>query len=182
VRERALQSQTLTDRRSITLPLCVLAAGAVHGLAVMALLPMMITLPGPGAVQQDASQPVDVDVMPASAAALHALAPHDPETTASLPEAVDHPGLAADRAAAGTGGDENTLPAEPGIAAMPQLRTEPVATIVTPVAVRIPALAPEEVEEPPATSESPEPAAEDASPPPSEVEADDDAAAELHRR
>jgi hypothetical protein len=161
------------------LPLCVLAAGAVHGLAVMALLPMMITLPGPGAVQQDASQPVDVDVMPASPAALPLLAPHDPETTASLPEAVDHPALApaSDREADDAGGDHDTVPAEPGIGAVPEPRIEPVATIVTPVVVRIPGLAPEELEEPPANSDPPVLAAEHASPPP-EVEADDDAAAE----
>jgi hypothetical protein len=180
VRERALQSQALTDRRSITLPLCVLAAGAVHGLAVMALLPMMITLPGPGAVQQESSHAVDVNVMPASAATLPSLAPRDPETTASLPEAAEHPGPApaSDREAGDAGGDDDTVPAEPGVAAVPEPRIEPVATIVTPVAVRIPELAPEAVEEPPADADNSLPAAEDASPPPPEVETDDEAAAE----
>jgi hypothetical protein len=179
VRERALQSHTLTDRRSITLPLCVLAAGAVHGLAVMALLPMMITLPGPGAVQQDASHAVDVDVMPASAAAPLAITPHDPETTASLPEAEDPPVAkpAPDRDAVGDGGDDGTVPAEPGVAAVREPPIEPVATIVTPVAVRIPEPLPETVESAPAVSDPPAPAIEDASPPP-EVEAIDDASTE----
>jgi nicotinate-nucleotide--dimethylbenzimidazole phosphoribosyltransferase len=170
VRERALQSQTLTDRRSITLPLCVLAAGAIHGLAVMALLPMMITLPGPGAVQQDAAHAVDVDVMPASAAAPPVLVPHDPETTASLPEAEDHPVPAPDRDAIDAGGDEDAVPAEPGIAAVPEPRIEPAVTIVTPAAVRIPEPLLEAVESAPAVSDPPVPAAEDASPSP-EVEA-----------
>jgi hypothetical protein len=162
------------------LPLCVLAAGAVHGLAVMALLPMMITLPGPGAVQQESSHAVDVNVMPASAATLPSLAPRDPETTASLPEAAEHPGPApaSDREAGDAGGDDDTVPAEPGVAAVPEPRIEPVATIVTPVAVRIPELAPEAVEEPPADADNSLPAAEDASPPPPEVETDDEAAAE----
>ncbi len=179
MRERALQSHTLTDRRSITLPLCVLAAGAVHGLAVMALLPMMITLPGPGAVQQGASQPVDVDVMPASAAAPLAVTPHDPETTASLPEAEDPPVAkpAPDRDAVGAGGDDGTVLAEPGVAAVPEPPIEPVATIVTPVAVRIPEPLPETVESAPAVSDPPAPAIEDASPPP-QVEAIDDASTE----
>lgn len=38
----------LTDRPSITLPLCVLGAGLVHGLCIAALLPLLITVPGPG--------------------------------------------------------------------------------------------------------------------------------------
>ena len=37
----------LTDRPSITLPLCVLGAGIVHGICIAALLPMLITVPAP---------------------------------------------------------------------------------------------------------------------------------------
>ncbi len=72
--------------------------------------------------------------------------PHDPETTASLPEAEDHPVAkpAPDRDAVDAGGDDDTVPAEPGIAAMPEPRIEPAATIVTPVAVRIPEPLPED--------------------------------------
>ncbi|MGO8841516.1 MAG: hypothetical protein ACLQF1_10395 [Methyloceanibacter sp.] len=104
----------MTDRRSITLPLCVLGAGAVHGLCVAALLPMLITLPGPG---NSGPSVIDVEVMPASAstetgadsvgngshasdataaATLHPSAPNElgntgaaPETTSALPAAAE---------------------------------------------------------------------------------------------
>jgi len=176
VRERALQSRTLTDRRSITLPLCVLAAGAVHGLAVMALLPVMITLPGPGAGQQDASHAVDVDVMPASAAASPVVGPRDPETTAAIPAAEDHPATAPvpDRDADDAGGNDMTVPAEPGLAAAPEPRLEPVSTVVTPMPARIPEPLPAEAESEPAVSVPPTPDVEEASPHP-EAEADDEA-------
>lgn len=176
MRERALQSRTLTDRRSITLPLCVLAAGAVHGLAVMALLPMMITLPGPASKQQGASQLVDVDVMPASAAASPIVVPRDPETTAAIPVAEDHPTTAPvpDRDADDASGDDVTVPAEPGLAAASEPRLEPAATIVTPVSARIPEPLPAEAESEPAVSVPPAPAVEEASPPP-EAKADDEA-------
>jgi hypothetical protein len=174
VRERALQSRALTDRRSITLPLCVLAAGAVHGLAVMALLPVMITLPGPASKQQGASQLVDVDVMPASAAA-SPIVPRDPETTAAIPAAEDHPTVAPvpDRDADDAGGDDAAVPAEPGIAAAPKPRLEPAVTVVTPVSVRMPEPLPAEAESESAVSVPPAPAVEEASPP--EAKADDEA-------
>jgi hypothetical protein len=169
VRERALQSRTLTDRRSITLPLCVLAAGAVHGLAVMALLPVMITVPGPASKQQGASQlvDVDVDVMPASEAACP-IAPRDLETTAAIPAAEDHPTLAPapDRDADDAGGDDATVPPAPGIAAVPEPRLEPAATVVIPVSARIPEPLPPKAESEPAVSVPPAPAVEEASPPP----------------
>jgi hypothetical protein len=176
VRERALRSRTLTDRRSITLPLCVLAAGAIHGLAVIALLPMMITLPGPGAEQQGASRLVDVDVMPASAAASPIGVPRDPETTAAIPAAEHHPVAAPgpDRDADDAGGDDATVPAEPGIAVAPEPRIEPATTILTPVAARIPEPLPPKAESEPAVSVPPAPAVEEASPPP-DAQADDEA-------
>jgi hypothetical protein len=179
VRERALQSRTLTDRRSITLPLCVLAAGAVHGLAVMALLPVMITLPGPASKQQGASQLVDVDVMPASAPASPIVVPRDPETTAAIPAAEDHPTVAPvpDRDADDAGGDDAAEPAEPGIAAPPEPRLEPAATVVTPVPARIPVPLPSKAESEPAVSVPPAPTVEETSPPPG-AKADDEASPE----
>jgi len=167
VRERALQSRTLTDRRSITLPLCVLAAGAVHGLAVMALLPVMITLPGPASKQQGASQLVDVDVLPASAAAASPIVvPRDPETTAAIPTAEDDPTAAPvpDSDADNAGGDDATVQAEPGIAGAPEPRLEPASTVVIPVPARIPEPLPAEAESEPAVSVPPAPAVEEASP------------------
>ena len=88
MRERALKSRTLTDRRSITLPLCVLAAGAVHAVCVAALLPMLITLPGPGATRQPVPQAIDVEVVSGTAAASGNSAPDEPETTALIPDAT----------------------------------------------------------------------------------------------
>jgi hypothetical protein len=180
VRERALQSRTLTDRRSITLPLCVLAAGAVHGLAVMALLPVMITLPGPASKQQGASQR---DVLPASAAAASPIVVlRDPETTAAIPAAEDHPASAPvpDRDADDAGGDDVTVPAEPDIAAVPEPRLEPAATVVTPVSARIPEPLPAEAESEATVSVPAAPAVEEASPPP-EAKADDEAPPETAR-
>jgi hypothetical protein len=174
VRERALRSRTLTHRRSITLPLCVLAAGAIHGLAVMALLPMMITLPGPGADQRGTSQPVAVDVMPASAAAPPVLVPHDPETTAAIPAIEDQPvaAPAPDRDADDAEGDDEIVPAEPGMAAAPEPPIAPATTILTPVAARIPdSLPAAEPASAPEVSDPAPPAVEDALHPP---EADDE--------
>ena len=82
-----LKLRPLTDRRSITLPLCVLGAGAVHGLCVAAMLPMLITLPGPGGNPPPA---IDVEVVPPGAERSgedHA----DPATTAALPEVKEAP-------------------------------------------------------------------------------------------
>ena len=71
----------MTDRRSITLPLCVLGAGAVHGLCVAIMLPMLITLPGPGGGSPPA---IDVEVLqPAPVLPKHAT---DPVTTSALPK------------------------------------------------------------------------------------------------
>ncbi len=64
----------------------MLAAGAVHGVCVAALLPMLITLPGPGATRQPATQAIDVEVMPAPAVASGNSA--EPDTTASIPDAT----------------------------------------------------------------------------------------------
>jgi len=142
----------------------------------MALLPVMITLPGPGAGQQDASHAVDVDVMPASAAASPVVGPRDPETTAAIPAAEDHPATAPvpDRDADDAGGNDMTVPAEPGLAAAPQPRLEPVSTVVTPMPARLPEPLPAEAESEPAVSAPPTPAVEEASPHP-EAEADDEA-------
>ncbi|MGB0057336.1 MAG: hypothetical protein WBQ20_11395 [Methyloceanibacter sp.] len=77
----------MTDRRSITLPLCVLGAGAVHGLCVAAMLPMLITLPGPGGNPPPA---IDVEVLhPVPSAPEKTIA--DPATTAALPEVKEAP-------------------------------------------------------------------------------------------
>lgn len=82
-----LKLRPLTDRRSITLPLCVLGAGAVHGLCVAAMLPMLITLPGPGGNPPPA---IDVEVLhPVPSAPEKTIA--DPATTAALPEVKEAP-------------------------------------------------------------------------------------------
>ncbi len=147
----------------------------------MALLPVMITLPGPASKQQGASQLVDVDVMPASAAASPIVLPRDPETTAAIPVAEDHPTTAPvpdrdadDAGGDDAGGDDDAVPAEPGLAAASEPRLEPAATIVTPVSARIPEPLPAETESEPAVSVPPAPAVEEASPPP-EAKADDEA-------
>jgi hypothetical protein len=136
VRERALQSRTLTDRRSITLPLCVLAAGAVHGLAVMAMLPVLITLPGPGSVRQSATQVVEVEVLPAVSPEPRPVVDHGPETTAALPTVEHEPGPETPP----EGGADNTepVPAEPGAAAT-DIRSDPLTTVRVPDAEPIPA-------------------------------------------
>jgi hypothetical protein len=57
----------LTDRPSITLPLCVLGAGIVHGICIAALLPMLITVPAP--VKSNAGPHIiDIEVKQAEAA------------------------------------------------------------------------------------------------------------------
>jgi nicotinate-nucleotide--dimethylbenzimidazole phosphoribosyltransferase len=82
-----LKLRPLTDRRSITLPLCVLGAGAVHGLCVAVMLPMLITLPGPGG---NAPQPIAVEVVPSAPKA--AVKPEaDPATTSALPVTKEAP-------------------------------------------------------------------------------------------
>jgi nicotinate-nucleotide--dimethylbenzimidazole phosphoribosyltransferase len=171
VRERALQSRTLTDRRSITLPLCVLAAGAVHGLAVMALLPMMITLPGPGSVRPQASQLVEVDVLPAAAAAPPSLAPRDPETTAAIPVVA----VTAVPVAPEPDADSVELvPAEPGMAPAP--RSDPITTVLAPEAERIPEPAPEPAASAPVADAPPEAIAAPSPPAATEAAVEDAAA------
>jgi hypothetical protein len=59
----------VTDRPSITLPLCVLGAGIVHALCIAVLLPMLITVPAPA--EPDAkSTTVSIVVPPPSPAAV----------------------------------------------------------------------------------------------------------------
>jgi hypothetical protein len=57
----------LTDRPSITLPLCVLGAGLVHGICIAALLPMLITVPAP-VESSGGPHPADVAANKAEAA------------------------------------------------------------------------------------------------------------------
>lgn len=98
MRERALEAAALTDRRSITLPLCVLAAGVVHGLCVAALLPLLIALPGPGSKRQEGTQIIDVEMPPVPVPAPETGSPasalevpaDESATTAALPDA-EHP-------------------------------------------------------------------------------------------
>ena len=64
----------------------MLGAGAVHGLCVAALLPMLITLPGPGS---NAPPAIDVEVLkPAAVLPKHAA---DPATTSALPRVEASP-------------------------------------------------------------------------------------------
>ena len=85
-----LKLRPLTDKRSITLPLCVLGAGAVHGLCVAAMLPMLITLPGPGG---SAPPAIDVELLqPAPSIALPSIT--DPATTSALPKVNEAPATA----------------------------------------------------------------------------------------
>ena len=82
-----LKLRPLTDRRSITLPLCVLGAGAVHGLCVAAMLPMLITLPRPGS---NAPPTIEVEVLHSAPNA--AVKPEaDPATTSALPVMKETP-------------------------------------------------------------------------------------------
>jgi hypothetical protein len=116
----------------------VLAAGAVHAVCVAALLPMLITLPGPGATRQPVPQAIDVEVVSTTAVASGNSAPDEPETTASIPDAtvgpvsleppepdaVAEPQSADDEAKAGAA---EPWPAEPDAVAEEPATGEPAA-------------------------------------------------------
>ncbi len=87
----------LTERPSITLPLCVLGAGLVHGICIAVLLPVLVTDPG-SATSEAGVAHVDVEVPPqdetgrsllAAAEAKHDAAEPAPElVTGSIAQAA----------------------------------------------------------------------------------------------
>jgi hypothetical protein len=69
----------VTDQRQLNLPLFALGAVAAHAVVLAALLPMLVTLPGPGSSPR-APLIIDVDVTPGAS-----LAPAGPQPEPSLP-------------------------------------------------------------------------------------------------
>jgi hypothetical protein len=55
------------ELKQINLPLFLIGAGVVHLVGLAALLPMLITLPGPGGDIEPKAVVVDVDIVPAAA-------------------------------------------------------------------------------------------------------------------
>ncbi|MGZ5915853.1 MAG: hypothetical protein ACXWJ4_00795, partial [Methyloceanibacter sp.] len=55
---------TVTDQRRLNLPLFALGAVAAHAVVLAALLPMLITLPGPGPNRRGPLV-IDVELVPA---------------------------------------------------------------------------------------------------------------------
>lgn len=60
--------RTVTDQRRLNLPLIALGAVAAHAVVLAALLPMLITLPGPG-TDRRGPLVIDVEVMPTASSA-----------------------------------------------------------------------------------------------------------------
>jgi hypothetical protein len=78
----------VTDQRQLNLPLFALGAVAAHAVVLAALLPMLVTLPGPGSSPRGPLI-IDVDVTPASPAPSvpppEPSIPSDTTTTSALP-------------------------------------------------------------------------------------------------
>jgi hypothetical protein len=79
----------LTDRPSITLPLCVLGAGLVHGICIAVLLPVLVSDPGP-ATSEAGTTVVEVEIQPQAEAgrSLLATANAKPDAGDAAPELV----------------------------------------------------------------------------------------------
>jgi cytoskeleton protein RodZ len=80
----------VTDQRQLNLPLFALGAVAAHAVVLAALLPMLVTLPGPGSIPRSPLI-IDVDVTPGASLAPLAPRPEPPipadaATTSALPE------------------------------------------------------------------------------------------------
>jgi hypothetical protein len=80
----------VTDQRQLNLPLFALGAVAAHAVVLAALLPMLVTLPGPGSSPRGPLI-IDVDVTPGASPAPLAPQPEpsipaDTATTSALPE------------------------------------------------------------------------------------------------
>jgi hypothetical protein len=80
----------VTDQRQLNLPLFALGAVAAHAVVLAALLPMLVTLPGPGSSPRGPLI-IDVDVTPGASPAPLAPQPEPPipadtATTSALPE------------------------------------------------------------------------------------------------
>jgi len=102
------------------------------------MLPVLITLPGPGSVRQTATHVVDVEVLPAASPAPSPVADHGPETTAAIPTVEDAPPPETLQES-GADADEPT-PAEPGAAAATEISRDPVTTVRVPDAEPIPVI------------------------------------------
>ena len=105
------------------MPVFLIYAGIVHAIGLTLLLPMLITLPGPGSRIAPEPTAIDVEIVPA--APLAAKIEHDGEQTSALPPA---PPSAADDAPVEAGPEiANVSPAE-GADAAP-VGEEPVEAV-----------------------------------------------------
>lgn len=84
-------------KQQLNVPVFLIYAGIIHAIGLALLLPIMITLPGPGSETAPETSVIDIEVVPANSAA--AIIGHDDEETAALPS-VAAPGDGAE-----SGGD-----------------------------------------------------------------------------
>jgi hypothetical protein len=121
--------RTVTDQRRLNLPLFALGAVAAHAVVLAALLPMLITLPGPG-TNRRGPLVIDVEVVPAGSSATPAIGSGQTNAGSSASDPVT---FAPDTAAAGKPEPELPNPTEttlalPASPAPPETAADPMTT------------------------------------------------------
>ena len=100
-------------KKTSKVPVFLIYAGIIHAIGLALLMPMLITLPGPGGSVESPSAAIDVEIVPASP--LAAKIESDSEQTSALPSTEAGAGTKADaegEAVANVSPDAEAAPAE----------------------------------------------------------------------
>ena len=121
--------------KQINLPVFLIGAGIVHLVGLAALLPMLITLPGPGGEIEPNSVAVDVEIIPATPPSPKVEPEVEPEVdrTSALPAAPQTP-----EAPASTEPEQPPTPGESAAQPEPKDAAPAAVANVSPVAARRP--------------------------------------------
>ena len=100
-------------KKTSKVPVFLIYAGIIHAIGLALLMPMLITLPGPGGSVESPPAAIDVEIVPASP--LAAKIESDSEQTSALPSTEEDAGTKADdegEAVANVSPDAQAAPAE----------------------------------------------------------------------